>query len=91
MTSLPNNGASRRCRGACHNLPPNEVAQAFELKVRHPGLAANDCFCFITAQAHSGILLTGDALLRRTATNTGLWVRGVLWIVDEFEAAGGCD
>ncbi len=74
-----------------HNLPPSEVAQALELKARHPGLSANDCFCFITARVHSGILLTGDSLLRKTATNNGLQVHGVLWIVDELEAAGGCD
>ena len=74
-----------------HNLTPNEVAQALALKARRPGLSANDCFCFVTTLVHSGILLTGDALLRRTATNNGLRVHGVLWIVDELEAAGGCD
>ena len=40
---------------------------------------------------HSGILLTGDALLRRTASNRSIRVHGVLWIVDQLEAGGGCD
>ena len=74
-----------------HDLPPNEVGQALALKARHPSLSANDCFCYVTAAVHSGILLTGDGLLRKVATNNGLRVHGVLWIVDKLEAAGGCD
>ena len=73
-----------------HDLTPNEVAQALALKGRHPGLSANDCFCLVTALVHPGILLTGDALLRRVATGTGLRVHGVLWIVDELDAAARC-
>ena len=73
-----------------HDLASSEVAQALVLKARHPALSANDCFCFVTALTHPGILLTGDALLRRVATDNGLHVHGVLWIVDELDAAGGC-
>ena len=74
-----------------HDLTPDEVAQALALKKRHPALSANDCFCFVTALAHPGILLTGDALLRRVATDNGLRVHGVLWIIDELDAAAGCE
>ena len=74
-----------------HDLTPHEVSQSLALKQRHPGLSANDCFCYVTAHVHSGILLTGDCLLRKIATNNGLRVHGVLWVVDELEAAGGCD
>ena len=73
-----------------HDLAPGEVAQALALKQRYPGLSANDCFCFVTALARHGILLTGDAQLRRVATDNGLLVHGVLWIVDKLYAAGGC-
>ena len=73
-----------------HDLTPNEVAQALSLKERHSTLSANDCFCFVTALAHPGILLTGNALLRKVATDNGLCVHGVLWIVDKLDAAGGC-
>ena len=73
-----------------HDLIPDEIAQALALKHRHPGLSANDCFCLVTALVHPGILLTGDALLRRVATNHGLRVHGVLWIVDELDATGCC-
>ena len=72
-----------------HDLTPEEVAQALALKERRPALSANDSSCFVTALAHHGILLTGDALLRRVATHNGLRVHGVLWIVDELDAAGG--
>lgn len=50
----------------------------------------DDSLCIVTALAHRGILLTGDALLRRVATDNGLRVHGVLWIIDELDAAGGC-
>ena len=33
---------------------------------------------------------TGDALLRRVAAENGLRVHGVLWVVDELEAARSC-
>ena len=62
-----------------HDLTPEEVGQALALRGRHPGLSANDCFCFVTALAYPGILLTGDALLRRVASDNGLRVHGVLW------------
>ena len=48
-----------------HDLAPDEVAQALALKQRHPALSAYDSLCIVTALAHRGILLTGDALLRR--------------------------
>ncbi len=73
-----------------HDLTPEEVGQALEVKGRHAGLSANDCFCLVTAQAYPGVLLTGDALLRRVAAANGLRVHGVLWVVDELEAAEVC-
>ena len=73
-----------------HDLTPDEVGQALAVKGRHPGLSANDCFCLVTARAYPGILLTGDALLRRVAIANGLRVHGVLWVVDELEGAGLC-
>ena len=73
-----------------HDLTPDEVGQALGVKRRHPGLSANDCFCLVTAQVYSGILLTGDALLRRVAARNGLRVQGVLWVVDELEAVAVC-
>jgi predicted nucleic acid-binding protein len=73
-----------------HDLSPEEIAQALALKKRHPALSANDCFCLVTALAYPGILLTGDALLRRIASASGLRVHGVLWIIDQLDATAGC-
>lgn len=73
-----------------HDLTPIEVAQALALKERHRALSANDCFCLVTALANRGILLTGDALLRKVAAGEGLRVHGVLWVIDELAVAGAC-
>lgn len=72
------------------DLTPDEVDQALLFKGRHPGLSANDCFCLVTAQSCPGILLTGDALLRRVAAENGVRVHGVLWVIDRLDAAGIC-
>lgn len=73
-----------------HDLTPAEVGQALALAERHRALSANDCFCLVTARARRGILLTGDAQLRRVAADEGLRVHGVLWVVDELAAVGAC-
>ncbi len=65
------------------DLPPEGVAAAIDLKSRHPGLSANDCFCLVTAQGREeAVLLTGDAQLRRVAEQHQVEVHGVLWMVD---------
>ena len=33
-----------------YDLTPEEVGQALVVKMRHPGLSANDCFCLVTAR-----------------------------------------
>ena len=73
-----------------YDLTADEVEQAVVLKERHRALSANDCFCLVTAISARGILLTGDALLRKVATGEGLRVHGVLWIIDELAAAEAC-
>lgn len=73
------------------DLPSAMVAQALAVRSVRPRLSANDCFCFATTQAHAGaILLTGDALLRRAATEAGLRVHGVLWVADQLRAGALC-
>lgn len=74
------------------DLPPQRVAEVFALKARDPRLSANDCFCLVSTQCHvDAILLTGDRLLRRMARRECIRVHGVLWIVDELQAANACD
>ncbi len=71
-----------------HDLSPGEVGQGHRLKRRYPGLSANDCFCLVVARALRGVLLTGDALLRRVATADDLEAHGVLWVIDQLEKEG---
>ena len=73
-----------------YDLTPAEVGQALALKARHPALSPNDCFCYVAADVHAGILLTGDRQLRNVAAANGLRVHGVLWVVDELLAAALC-
>ena len=73
-----------------HDLTPAEVAQALTLMGLHRALTANDCFCLVTALVKRGILLTGDAQLRKIATQRRLRVHGVLWVIDELAAADAC-
>ena len=73
-----------------HDLTPDEVAEAFALREHHRALSANDCFCLVATCTCRGILLTGDALLRRVATENRVRVHGVLWVIDELIAVGAC-
>ena len=73
-----------------YDLSPAEVASAVTLKQNRPSLSANDCFCIVTAQGLNGIVLTGDAGLRKAASELALTVHGVLWVIDELNTAGAC-
>ncbi|UWR25086.1 type II toxin-antitoxin system VapC family toxin [Sulfitobacter sp. S223] len=77
---------------ATYDLPSEEVAKVFALKREHSRLSANDCFALMTATCQeNGILLTGDALLRKVAAARNVRVHGVLWIVDQLYTAEICD
>ena len=77
---------------ATYDLPGEEVAQVFAIKREHTGLSANDCFALVTATCQkNGILLTGDANLRKVAVARNVRVHGVLWIIDELHAVGACE
>ena len=39
----------------------------------------------LAEETEEGILLTGDALLRRVAEDNDVEARGVLWVTDELE------
>jgi predicted nucleic acid-binding protein len=77
---------------ATYDLPGEEVAQVFAIKREHSGLSAIDCFALATATCQeNGILLTGDANLRKVAGAHNVRVHGVLWIIDELHAADDCE
>lgn len=73
------------------DLTSDQVTEARECMQQHRGLSLIDCFCLILTQCFSaGILLTGDALLRRVAMRCQLCVHGALWIVDQLQAHEIC-
>ena len=52
---------------------------------RYPALAWNDCLALRMAEeTEAAILLTGDNLLRRIATEKAIDVHGVIWALDEM-------
>lgn len=74
------------------DLPPDQVAEVLAVKAIHPRLSANDCFCLVTTRCHQdAILLTGDGVLRRIATDDGRRVHGVLWVIDELRRLALCE
>jgi predicted nucleic acid-binding protein len=77
---------------ATYDLPAEQVAQVVALKREHSSLSAHDCFALVTTTCQeNGILLTGDSLLRKVATARAVRVHGVLWIIDELQAAEVCE
>jgi len=75
-----------------HDLPEEEIAQVIALKREHGRLSARDCLALVTTTCHEdAILLTGDGLLRKIATERAVRVHGILWIIDELHARGACE
>lgn len=67
------------------DVPDTGVLRAREIIQKAPRLSINDGFAFAVAESHTGcILVTGDGLLRTVATEHGIEVHGVLWIIDEL-------
>ena len=51
-----------------------------------PALTWNDCLALRMAEeTEAAVLVTGDSLLRRIATDNALEVHGVIWVLDELE------
>jgi predicted nucleic acid-binding protein len=48
------------------------------------GLSLPDRSVICLALRDNGVLVSGDGLVRRTAGNLGIDVRGLLWLFDEF-------
>ncbi len=68
-------------------LPPEGTVRIFELPERYPKPARNDLFALALAEHLNGVLVTGDADLRRAAEAEGCRVHGTLWLLDEMVAA----
>jgi hypothetical protein len=69
-------------------LPGEGVLQARTLMGGQPRLSIHDCFALTLAERTPGsVLLAGDGRLRTVAAERDQEVRGVLWILDEMNAA----
>lgn len=67
---------------------PNSISQITNLKENNPGLSFEDCSVWHHAKLLDGILVTGDGKLRRKATEEGIEVRGIIYLIDEIKAQG---
>lgn len=61
-----------------------ELMQIQLLEVTHLKLSIADCSCLFHAKRLFANLLTGDAVLRKTAEQEQISVHGILWTFDEL-------
>jgi predicted nucleic acid-binding protein len=61
-----------------------QVLEVASLLARHRRVSANDLFALVLARTLKGTLLTGDRHLAQIATQEGISVHGVLWVLDEM-------
>lgn len=69
-------------------LEPDGVALAQNYRARDPRLSLPDAFALALAKSGEHILLAGDGALRTLASSEGVEHHGVLWALDQLEAAG---
>jgi len=65
-------------------LSGKEVLQVAGLAARYPAPSRVDLFALVLAKVRGGVLLTGDAHLRKVAEKEKVPVHGTLWILDEL-------
>lgn len=71
-----------------NNFSGKELSKIFEKENENFGLSLTDCSAWQWAADNGGILLTGDAQLRRTAIKSGVEVHGSIWLLDELLRQG---
>lgn len=73
------------------DLSPEELANAHRFKIGYPKLSANDCFSVAAAKARdNSLVISENPQLRLAAGQTGLCACGLLWVIDELQAAKAC-
>ena len=68
-------------------LDGDGVTRAVAYRQQRPSLSLPDCFALALARANSWMLLTGDGGLRDLAIGEEVDCHGVLWVLDQMEAA----
>ena len=70
---------------------PEEVEQVMKLQPRYPNETVNDLFALHLSREKQGILITGDAGLRKAAQREHVEAHGVLWLLDLMVHEGVLD
>jgi predicted nucleic acid-binding protein len=65
-----------------------DYSSIIELLSNGRGLSFEDCTAWYYSQKLGGILVTGDGRLRTMAENSGIEVRGIIFLFDELLAQG---
>lgn len=68
-------------------LAPDGVALAQDYRAREPRLSLPDALALALAKSGDHVLLAGDGALRALAETDGVESHGVLWVLDQLEAA----
>lgn len=61
-----------------------DLIEIYKLKVKKEGLTIQDCSVWYYATKFEGILLTGDKQLRVCSRQSGIEVRGILFLFDQM-------
>lgn len=66
----------------------DDLNNIFQILSQTKGLSVEDCSVWYHAKKNSGILLTGDAKLRKQSSADGVEVRGILYVFDQLLISG---
>jgi predicted nucleic acid-binding protein len=55
------------------------------LKEENKGVSFEDCSVWYYAKKLNGVMVTGDGNLRKKVTNSGLEVRGIIYLIEEMK------
>lgn len=66
------------------SLESEEITEIYTIREENSGLTIEDCSVWFAARKYKGTLLTGDAKLRKQASQKGIDVRGILYVFDEL-------
>jgi predicted nucleic acid-binding protein len=69
-------------------LVGEQVLEVAELLSRYRSVSTSDLFALVLARTHKATLLTGDRHLTEMATQEGVAVHGILWVLDEMVRLG---
>jgi predicted nucleic acid-binding protein len=58
------------------------ISDMTQLMEQQPGLSFEDCSVWVHAKIAKGILVTGDAKLRKLASSDGIEVRGIIFLIE---------